>query len=146
MLHIIPQFQFSLSTGKIPSWIRIGSKSGAFLLGSLFALGWSPCLGPILGTILILAGNSGTILHGAYLLMLFSIGLGLPFLLVALLFERVTNFIHGINKYLPALSTIGGVIFIFIGLLMIFGKYGMLTELGTFVLPHAWYESIMDHL
>src|SRR3989344_4566415 len=81
------------------------SSANSFILGALFALGWSPCVGPLLGSILLLASTSGTVLQGTFLLIVFSIGLGIPFLLTALLigkaftaFGRWGNFISIINK------------------------------------------------
>src|SRR5665213_2848 len=68
----------------IPPFLKVGRWESALLIGILFALGWSPCIGPILGSILLFASVSSTMLQGAVLLGIFSLGFGIPFLLVAL--------------------------------------------------------------
>lgn len=93
---------------KIPSWLTVGKPSSSLVIGSAFAFGWTPCVGPILGSILLLAGTSGTALQGTILLTVFSLGLAIPFLLIALAFSRATEYIEKLSKYLSAISVFGG--------------------------------------
>ena len=64
-------------------WIRPGNPVSSFLFGATFAFGWTPCLGPILGSVLFLASTSGTVGQGAFLLAIFSLGLAVPFLIIS---------------------------------------------------------------
>ncbi|CAM4185227.1 cytochrome c-type biogenesis protein [Paenibacillus endophyticus] len=75
----------------------------SFLLGMAFAAGWTPCIGPILSTILIYAGSMDTIEKGVLLLALYSLGMGLPFFLSALLVDRLTLYLKKLSRYIPAI-------------------------------------------
>jgi cytochrome c-type biogenesis protein len=108
----------------LPRFITPGSKRGGFLLGLLFALGWSPCLGPVLGTILVLAGATGSMISGATLLFMYALGLGLPFLFVALLYGSAVGYVTALQKYLPIISRLGGVLVVIMGFLLLFGQFG----------------------
>ena len=127
MLGVLPALP-SLSRGRIPDFISAGSPFGGFALGLLFALGWSPCLGPILGTILILAGTTGTALSGASLLAVYSFGLAFPFFLVAFLYGSTFTYVAKLQTYLPLISKIGAFMIIFIGILLIIGQFGVLNS------------------
>jgi cytochrome c-type biogenesis protein len=100
-----------------------GKPLSSFLFGATFALGWSPCIGPILGSILLLASTSGTILEGTFLLAIFSLGLAIPFLLVALGVGQATKVIRQMSKYLSTFSIIGGVCIAILGLLVLTEKW-----------------------
>ena len=75
-----------------------GSALAALAIGMVFALGWTPCVGPVLAAILALAGTGGRILHGAGLLLAYSVGLGAPFLHAALGYERLAERIQGVGR------------------------------------------------
>lgn len=104
---------------------------GALLLGMAFAAGWTPCIGPILGGILGLAGASGTLAQGVGLLAVYSIGLGVPFLLAAFLFEPFLRFSGRFRRYLPWVERGAGVLLLIAGVLMLTGTY---TKLNTFLI------------
>jgi cytochrome c-type biogenesis protein len=74
--------------------LQPGNPASSFLFGATFAFGWTPCVGPILGSVLLLAGASATVGQGAFLLFVFSLGLAVPFLLIALGVGRATNYIR----------------------------------------------------
>jgi len=93
---------------------------GSFLIGSVFALGWSPCVGPILASILAYAATQETLSQGILLLGLYSLGLGVPFLLTALAINTFLNFFQRIRKYLRKISIASGLLLIAIGFLIIF--------------------------
>lgn len=129
---------------KLPGWMIPGSFSGAFLLGFLFALVWSPCLGPVLGTILVLAGASGSVLEGGLLLATYSLGLAIPFLFVAILYGSTFAYVVKLQKYLPIIARIGAVFIIFLGLLMIIGQFGILNTWMQFFFGDIGLERYMQ--
>ncbi len=115
---------------RIPKFLTLGHPQSSFLIGVLFAVGWSPCIGPILGTILLFASTSATALQGALLLAVFSAGLGLPFLLTALLITRVQGIFVKLTAVAQVLSFAGGLLLIFLGILMLSGNMGLLIQWG----------------
>ena len=122
-----------------------GKPLSSFLFGATFALGWSPCVGPILGSILLLASTSGTILEGTFLLAIFSLGLAIPFFLVALGIGQATRVIRQMSKYLSAFSVIGGVCITILGFLVLTGNMGVWTEIFYRVFSFIKYESLLNY-
>ena len=108
---------------RFPSWLKPGHPSSALVFGGTFALGWTPCVGPILGAVLTLAATSGTILQGSLLLSVFSLGLGIPFLIVAASVGSATGYLTKIAKHLRVVEIIGGIFLIFLGGLILFDKF-----------------------
>lgn len=100
---------------------------GALLLGMAFAAGWTPCIGPILGGILTLAGASGTLTQGVGLLAVYSLGLAVPFLAAALLLGPFMAFSKAFRRYLPWVERVAGVILVVAGVLMVTGTYTALN-------------------
>jgi cytochrome c-type biogenesis protein len=100
-----------------------GGFTGAFLMGAAFGAGWTPCVGPILGSILLLAGQSGQPGVAAFYLVLYSAGLGLPFLAAALFFDRFLAGAQKIKKYLPLIQKISGILLVCTGLLILSGRF-----------------------
>jgi len=100
--------------------------AGSFVVGLAFAAGWTPCVGPILASILILAGTNNNIAMSFLLLTLYALGLGLPFLLSALLFNRFLLFFQKGKKWLRYVGPVSGLFLIVIGFLLFFN---MLTGL-----------------
>ncbi|MFB6181484.1 MAG: cytochrome c biogenesis CcdA family protein [Candidatus Magasanikbacteria bacterium] len=109
--------------------VKPGSPYSSFIFGVSFAFGWSPCVGPVLGSILILASTTGDVAQGAILLGIFSLGLGLPFLITALLFNKVVGYIQNAAKYLKAVSFIGGVFLLIIGYLLVTDQFAQWNAL-----------------
>ncbi|MBM3507508.1 MAG: cytochrome c biogenesis protein CcdA [Alphaproteobacteria bacterium] len=99
-----------------PAWGGIG---GAFLVGIAFAFGWTPCIGPMLATILTLAGSSDLLSFGTSLLAVYSLGLGVPFVLAALALRQFLAFSRGFRRYLPAVEVGSGVILLVVGFLIL---------------------------
>ncbi len=93
--------------------------AGAFVTGLAFAFGWTPCVGPILGGILAVAGNQNTVGAGFVLLIVYSLGLAIPFLLLAAGFERVSGKLNRVKPYLKYLQWIAGGLLIVMGLLLV---------------------------
>ncbi len=102
---------------------------GALLVGMAFGAGWTPCVGPILGSILLVAGTTGDMGRGALLLMAYSAGLGLPFLMTSILFNPLMRRLAGIRRHLPAIRIASGVFLVLLGVLVILGRLQRLNSL-----------------
>jgi cytochrome c-type biogenesis protein len=119
--------------------VRIQSKIGqpgiwsAFLLGFAFAFGWTPCIGPILATVLALAAASDTIARGVLLLAIYSAGLAVPFLLTALGIGQFMKFYQNFRKYLHAVEVFSGALLLFVGGLVFVNKLTWLSGKLTFL-------------
>ncbi|MFK7602574.1 cytochrome c biogenesis CcdA family protein [Deinococcus sp. SM5_A1] len=100
---------------------------GPVALGAAFAFGWSPCLGPALGSILGLAASSASLSSGVLLLSAYTLGLAVPFLLAALLWDRFN--LRRLNRYAGIFEKVGGGILVLVGVLMLTGQF---TRLATF--------------
>ncbi|HKL13820.1 MAG TPA: cytochrome c biogenesis protein CcdA [Halanaerobiales bacterium] len=90
----------------------------SFILGVGIALAWTPCIGPILSSILILAGNSQNLMTGGFLLLIYSFGFALPFLITALAAKKVLPAIKKMNKYLNYINMVSGALIIILGILV----------------------------
>ncbi len=123
---------FLLAALKIP-WLNyekrlnpsLGNTTGylrSFIIGASFSLAWTACVGPILGGILAIALNTGTAWHGAYLLAIYSLGLGLPFLVIGLAFDSLSPVLRRIQRYTRIIHVIGGLLLIVIGILVLTNK------------------------
>src|SRR3990167_107561 len=130
----------------IPKWLTLGKPSSSLFIGGTFALGWTPCVGPILGSILLLAGTSGTALQGALLLSVFSLGLAVPFLLIALSFSRATAYIDATSKYLKGISVVGGVFLILLGALLVTDNFGLTIQYGYELFDFINYDKLLEFL
>ena len=104
---------------------------GAVLLGMAFAAGWTPCIGPVLGGILGLAGASGTLREGVTMLAVYSAGLAIPFLLAALALEPFLRVSRRFRRWLPWVERVAGGLLVIAGVLMVTGTY---TRLNAWLL------------
>jgi cytochrome c-type biogenesis protein len=104
-----------------------------FLLGFAFAFGWTPCIGPILATVLALAAASDTIARGVLLLAVYSAGLAIPFLLTALGISQFMVFYKNFRKYLHAVELFSGALLLFVGGLVFVNKLTWLSSKLTFL-------------
>ena len=102
---------------------RGGSAFGAYILGLAFAFGWTPCIGPQLGAILSLAASEGSVPRGTFLLAIYAIGLGVPFLLVAAFLPRLTGFMGWMKRHMEQIERCMGLLLWTIGLLMLTGGF-----------------------
>lgn len=113
------------------------SALAAVPIGAAFALAWTPCIGPALAAILTLAAGGSDPVRGAALLVAYSLGLGLPFLLGAVFLDRVHGVSRAIRKHAPAIRIAGGVTLTVIGVLIATGQFGDLTARLARLAP-AW--------
>jgi cytochrome c-type biogenesis protein len=107
--------------------------AGSFVLGFAFAFGWTPCIGPILATILALAARRDTVIAGMFLLAVYSAGLAIPFLLTGLGLGQFLKLYGRFRKHLQAVEVASGVLLIAIGVLMVFNKFTMLSGYLSFL-------------
>ncbi len=131
---------------KAPVWLKVGTSGSSFLMGGIFAIGWSPCVGPVLGAILVLAGTSGAVVSGALLLAVFSLGLAIPFMLVAYFYSQAGKYIQKLSKFLNIISIVGGLFLLLIGGLLVLDKFYLFQEWGFELLKFINYEAIEQYL
>ena len=93
--------------------------AGTFVFGCIFAIGWTPCVGPILASILILASTEQTLSRGILLLISYSIGLGVPFIITALLINKFLSVLEVVKKYYRKIEVASGLLLVIIGILII---------------------------
>jgi len=98
------------------------------LVGVAFGAGWSPCIGPILGSILALAAAGATLAQGVLLLLIYALGLGVPFILVGLVIDRAGPLVRRINRYTGPISILGGAIMVVTGVLILSGRLAQLAN------------------
>jgi cytochrome c-type biogenesis protein len=101
---------------------------GSFLIGVAFAAGWTPCVGPVLGTILLYASTTDSLWNGVMLLTSYSLGLGLPLLLTALGVDRFLAYFKQARAYLWGVSTVSGVLLIVVGVMIYANSLTMITS------------------
>lgn len=102
---------------------------GTFVIGMAFGAGWSPCIGPMLGSILIVAGSQDTVSQGIVLLTIYSAGLALPFLVISFFVNRLLDIMKRTRSILTYVNRIAGVLLIAMGLLLITDKFRILATL-----------------
>lgn len=129
-LSILGAFKFSLFKGaaKGPKAGKLGFFSSA-LFGFVFSIGWTPCVGAFLGSALLLASQQGQVLKGVLMLLLYSLGLGLPFLLSAVLIDRLKGAFSLIKNHYRAVNIVCGSLLIAVGILMAAGLFGKFISL-----------------
>ena len=107
--------------------LRLAGRGGPVVAGAAFAIAWTPCTSITLGAILTQAAVSSSAAHGALLLAFYSAGLAIPFLLIALAFERMTNALAVVKRHFPVIIAIGGAVMIVLGVLILTGEFTILN-------------------
>jgi cytochrome c-type biogenesis protein len=105
----------------------------SLVFGVVFAAGWTPCVGPILAGILIVASQLETVGQGVLLLAAYTLGLGIPFLLLGLAFGPLSRWLRKMNRYLPVVSVISGVLLVIAGILIFTDSLAFLSQYGNFL-------------
>jgi cytochrome c-type biogenesis protein len=106
---------------------------GAFVIGFAFAFGWTPCLGPILSAILVVASQEENVVRGIVLLTVYSLGLAVPFLLTSLLMERFLKFYSRFRSHMHALEIASGGLLIALGVLLVIGRFTLISSWLSFL-------------
>ncbi len=136
-LYIAGVFRLGIF-GRTAQW-QISEKPAGYLgtlaVGVTFAIGWTPCVGPILGAILSLAGTAETVSRGVGLLVAYSAGLGLPFLLSAIALGSFLKFFKRYRPFIPTVERAAGVLLVVVGVLVITNKYVLLNAWAISLTP-----------
>lgn len=132
-----------LSAGR---FLTPGHPASSFIFGAIFAFGWTPCVGPILGSVLLLASATATVAQGAALLGVFSLGLAVPFLLVAIGIGTASARINKISKYLNVISVIGGIFLLLLGFVLLTNKLSAWIGFFYRFFDFINYEKLLDYL
>ncbi|MEK7122625.1 MAG: cytochrome c biogenesis protein CcdA [Patescibacteria group bacterium] len=127
-------------------YLKPGQPVSSLIFGMTFAVGWTPCVGPILGSILTLAASSATVGTGALLLAVFSVGLGLPFLVIAATIGSASRALQKLDRLMHGISIVGGVFLVFLGFLLLTNGFsawvGWFYQLFNFIN----YDALLDYL
>ncbi len=129
-LHLCGIFKIKFLYRQASATDKVSNSAGwisTFLIGSAFALGWTPCVGPILASILLMASTQGSILSGFWLLVFYSLGLGIPFILTSLFINWFLKFAGFIRKYYKAIEITAGTLLILVGILLITDGFNKIT-------------------
>ena len=128
-LHFLRLFRipFLDSEARMDVGDRGGSALGAYVLGLAFAFGWTPCIGPLLGTILSLAATDADATRGTALLAVYALGLGIPFLLSAIFINRAIGLMNRIKPHMKTIERVMGVLLIAVGLMLVSGRMADLS-------------------
>jgi len=134
-LHLTGIFQIKtlLADTRLHSLKGSSSAWGAFVIGFAFAFGWTPCVGPILAVVLGFAAAQDTVFKGIVLLAIYSAGLAVPFLLTSLGIERFLKFYNRFKFHMHAVEVASGVLLIFLGGLLVLGRFTMIAGYFAFL-------------
>jgi cytochrome c-type biogenesis protein len=129
-LHTMGVFRIAaLETEKrVQTQARPAGPLGAVLVGIAFAFGWTPCIGPILGGILVVAGSKETVREGVMLLAVYSLGLGIPFLLTSLAIDRFFAVTKRIRRYYHTIELVSGGLLVVVGVLIFTHQLTVITQ------------------
>ncbi|MDP3112293.1 MAG: cytochrome c biogenesis protein CcdA [Thermodesulfovibrionales bacterium] len=108
---------------------RPAGYAGAFIIGMTFAAGWTPCIGPILGTILLYASSKGSAVYGIKLLAVYSLGLAVPFFISALAMNSFLSYSKKLQRYMRVIMIISGLLLIVFGIMLLTNRLRELTGL-----------------
>ncbi len=127
-------------------FLKPGRPWSSFVFGSAFAFGWTPCIGPILGSVLLLASSTATVGRGALLLGVFSLGLATPFLLLAAGIGHAADRIRPLMRRMKTISAVGGAFLVFLGALLVADKLSVWTAAAYRTIEFIDYNSLLDYL
>lgn len=127
---VLSRFQFSVNLERLPA----GRSARSLTLGALFALGWSPCIGPVLGAILTMGASSQDVAVAALLLVAYSAGLALPFLLAAVALPRLRPVMEALRRWHRQVEIVAGLFIVAMGVLIFTNAFARMAGLFTFIL------------
>jgi cytochrome c-type biogenesis protein len=133
---ILPERRLQIDQDRSPSYVR------SALIGVTFAAGWTPCVGPLLGLVLSLASTEPA--RAAFLLLVYSMGLAVPFLLTAALLGTATGFLRRINRYLHVIELVSGLLLVVVGVFLVGGIFSYINIL--FTATPSWTATLEDSL
>lgn len=136
-LHMMGVFRIGFLNFEVKykKGIKRRSPLSSFLIGMAFGAGWTPCVGPILSGILFTSAASTNVLNSILLLTVYSLGLGIPFILTGMITNRLLSLFSFIKKHYRLVEIVGGVFLIILGLLLIFNGVGALSGWLSKLLP-----------
>jgi len=134
-LHLTGIFQIKwlLQDARLHNVKGNGTPIGAFVIGFAFAFGWTPCLGPILSAILLIASQEDKVVRGIVLLAVYSLGLAVPFLMTSLLMERFLKFYSRFRSHMHVLEVVSGGLMIALGILLVIGRFTLISSWLSFL-------------
>ncbi len=129
-LHFLGLFKIPLlyQEARFQADVEGASYAGAFLIGLAFAFGWTPCIGPVLATILTLAANEASLFRGVSLLLVYSLGLGVPFILAAVMIRPFLGFMQRFKRHLGTVERVMGAVLVVAGLMFLTGTMGWIGQ------------------
>ncbi|MCW2309820.1 cytochrome c biogenesis CcdA family protein [Rhodobium gokarnense] len=153
-LHFLGLFRIGFLSREARLNVNTGQATyiGAYLIGLAFGFAWSPCVGPVLATILSLAADRSAVWEGVIMLALFSAGLGIPFILAGFFTDRFLGLMKGLRRYMGAIEKVVGVFLICVGVLFLTGDFFMWSAqagawmLDTFPGMQRFEENMLDLL
>lgn len=124
-LHFLGVFRIGFldREARMDAGDRGGSSFGAYVLGLAFAFGWTPCIGPQLGAILTLAASEASVTRGTFLLGIYALGLGIPFLLAAMFMSRAMGVMNRLKPHMRVIEKTMGALLVFVGAAMLLGLF-----------------------
>jgi len=122
-MGVVPGLQREFRIHRLPRW----GVAGAPVLGLLFGLGWTPCIGPTLAAVQTLAFTEASALRGAVLSLAYCLGLGLPFVILAVAFSRLAGAVSFLRRHSLVIMRVGGVLLVGVGVLLVTGLWNDLT-------------------
>lgn len=126
-LNFIGIFKINLFRGQVKALNTENMNFfSAFLFGIIFSVGWTPCVGAFLGSALMMASGSGQVLQGVIMLLLYSLGLGIPFLISAVLIDNLKSAFNFIKKHYRVINIVSGCLLVVVGVLMATGMFGVI--------------------
>ncbi len=123
------RIDFLNKTRKAEVEVRSTGFGSTIIFGIVFSIGWTPCVGTFLGSALMLASQQGTALQGIIMLILYSVGLGIPFVLSALLIDRLKSFFDVIKRNYRTINMVSGGLLVIVGVMMMTGIFGYVVRL-----------------
>ncbi len=128
-LHFLHVFRIPIldREARLDAGDQGGSAFGAYILGLAFAFGWTPCIGPYLGTILGIAAQQDQIIRGSALLGAYALGLGIPFLLAAIFLDRAMGVMNQLKRHMGLIEKVSGVLLLLVGILLVTGGFTTLS-------------------